>query len=290
MTEATAGAASESGSGEVELEELTLRWRPSSAFGVDVGRFPAPIGAFAARRLAPSNPLIGSPDGYDVDYPIGGQVSGSIGRFDYRAALMDRPITNPKYLPAGGKRIRPALGAGFTPTAGIRLGVSYTAGSYLSDSVSVVLAPGQRWQDYHQRLFVVDGRFTRGYLELRGESAFSSYDVPGTTEPVTGNASFAEARYTWTPRFFTAVRLERNAYAFVRPVTAGTWFATQTTFYDGEVALGFRADAATLIKLGYRRDDWRVSPPLDQFLKNGSALAIQISRGFDVTSWLGRSR
>ena len=236
------------------------------------------------------NPLIGSPDGYDVNYPVGGQVSGSVGRFDYRAALMDRPITNPKYLPSGGKRIRPALGGGFTPTAGIRIGLSYTAGSYLSDSVSAVLAPGQRWQDYDQRLFVIDALFTRGYLELRGESAFSSYDVPGKADPVTGNATFAELRYTWTPRFFTAARLERNAYAFVRPVSPGTWFATQTTFYDGEVALGFRADAATLIKVSYRRDDWRVSPPLDQILRNGNAIAIQVSRGFDVTSWFGRPR
>ena len=135
--------------------------------------------------------------------------------------------------------------------------------------------------------------FVRAWQKLgsfRGESAFSSYDVPGKAEPVTGNATFAEVRYTWTPRFFTAVRLERNAYAFVRPVAPGTWLAAQTTFYDGEVALGLRADAATLIKLSYRRDDWRVSPPLDQFLRNGSALAIQISRGFDLTSWFGRPR
>jgi hypothetical protein len=73
-------------------------------------------------------------------------------------------------------------------------------------------------------------------------------------------------------------------------VAPGTWFATQTTFYDGEVAVGVRADPATLIKLSYRRDDWRVSPPLDQILKNGSALAIQVSRGFDLTSWLGGPR
>jgi hypothetical protein len=60
----------------------------------------------------------------------------------------------------------------------------------------------------------------------------------------------------------------------------------QTTFYDAEVAVGYRIDAAMLAKVSYRRDDWRVDPPLDQFLRNGSAFAIQISRTFDVTSRL----
>jgi hypothetical protein len=286
LTEAVAGAASEEGETELELEELTLRWRPRPELGLEAGRFPAPIGTFAARRLAPANPVIGAPDGYQVSYPWGIQFSGARGVVDYRIAAIDRPISNPKYVPPGGNRLRLALGAGVTPVVGVRIGLSYTAGSYLSDSASYALGQGERWEDFGQRVLVIDGMVTRGYFELRVESAFSRYEVPNGGAPVSGNATFAEIRYTWTPRFFTATRLERNAYAFIRPMGPAAWMSTRTTFYDAEVAVGYRIDPATLVKVSVRADDWRVQPPLDQFLRNGSAVAIQISRTFDLTNGL----
>jgi hypothetical protein len=290
LTEISGGAASAEDETELELEELTLRWRPSAAFGIEAGRFPAPIGTFAARRLPFANPVIGAPDGYEIDYPWGVGLSGSHGGFDYRVAAMDRPVANRRYVPSGPGRMRLALGAGITPVVGVRIGLSYTAGPYLADSLGPALRAGERAGDFGERILVVEGTFTRGYFELRGESAFSRYEVPGGAGPVSGNATFAELRYTWTPRLFTATRLERNAYAFVAPLGGGDWLSTRTTFYDAELAVGYRLDAATLAKVSYRLDDWRVGPPLDQFLRNGTAFALQVSRTFDVTAGIRRLR
>ena len=174
--------------------------------------------------------------------------------------------------------------------AGFRIGASFTAGSYLSDAVSSNLGPNERWDDFGQQLLVFDGLFTRGYFELRTETALSSYDVPGRSDPVTGVASFVELKHTLSPRIFAAARLEYNGYAFILPIAPGNWLAQRTTFYDGELGVGFRFDRSTLVKLSYRRDDWQVEPPLSAILRNGSAIAFQVSRGFDVTSWFSRPR
>ena len=174
-----------------------------------------------------------------------------------------------------------AFGGGVTPAIGIRLGGSFTAGSYLNQGVTDQLPPGHQWNEYRERVLAFDASVSRGYVELRAETVFSSYEVPAVSDPVRGNITFLEGKYTFTPRFFTAIRLERNAYAFIRPRGPGNWQARQTTFYDGELGLGFRLDARTLVKGSVRLDDWRVSPPLTAFLHNGTALAIQISRGFE---------
>ncbi len=44
------------------------------------------VGTFAARRFSTRNPLIGEPDGYPIEYPVGVELSGSGARFDYRVA------------------------------------------------------------------------------------------------------------------------------------------------------------------------------------------------------------
>jgi ribonuclease HII len=43
--------------------------------------------------------LIGGPDSYDVAYPRGFQVAGGAGRFDYKVAAIDLPLTNGRYVP-----------------------------------------------------------------------------------------------------------------------------------------------------------------------------------------------
>jgi hypothetical protein len=285
---AEGGAATQSGEVKVRLDQLVLRWTLARELALEVGRFPSPLGAFAPRRLPDANPLIGVPDLYPVAYPWGGMLSGAIGPLDYRAAVVDRPANNEKYVPAGGSRPRLALGAGVTPVIGVRLGASFTSGSYLSGEIDSLLAPGDRWQDFGQRVLAFDARASRGYLELRAEAALSSYDVPGIAEPVTGKALYLEAKYTWAPRFFTALRLERNRYAFVRPRAGGSWMGLATTFDDIEVAAGYRLSPRTLVKASFRTDFWDVPATMRSILPNGHAIAMQLSHGFDLTSWLDR--
>jgi hypothetical protein len=234
--------------------------------------------------------LIGNPDLYPVDYPWGFKVSGVAGLVDYRLAAVDRPVSNRKYLPRGGTRARLVSGAGVTPTAGLRLGASYTAGSYLSGDVTASLPSGSTWNQFGQSVLSFDAAFSRGYLELRAEAALSSYEVPGHENAVDGAAFYLEGKYTWTPRFFTAVRLERNKYAFIRPLSGTAWMGVATTFSDGELGVGYRLGPRTLAKASLRLDSWDVPPARRSVLPNGHAVALQISHGFDLTEMLAGKR
>jgi hypothetical protein len=290
LLEVEGGPATVEGNAGLDLHQLTLRYAPARWLALDAGRFPTPFGAFAPRRLSTSNPLIGVPDHYPTAYPWGGQISGAVGRFDYRAAVVDRPMTNEGYVPKGGRAARLIAGGGFSPHAGLRVGASYTSGPYLSEEVTELLSPGESWRDFGHRALGLDGALSRGYLEIHAELVLSRYEVPGKTEPLHGNAWYLEGKYTWAPRFFTAVRLEQNKYAFIRPFGPENWMGVATKFYDGEIGLGYRVDAKTLIKGSLRKDHWVVPPALRTMLPDGHAFALQLSRGFDVTGWLSRPR
>jgi hypothetical protein len=100
-----------------------IRYTRSEAFVVDAGKLTQPLGAFASRRYSVRNPLIGVPDGYPVQYPLGVQLSGARGRVDYRAAVVSLPIFHEGYTPEPSSAAHPAVGMGYTPTTGVRVGV-----------------------------------------------------------------------------------------------------------------------------------------------------------------------
>jgi hypothetical protein len=253
-----------------------LRLAPLPLLVFDVGRFPQPVGAFAARRFSTVNPLIGRPDGYPVTYPLGAMVSGASSHVDYRAGLVTLPPVNTEYVDEPGAYLRPAVGLGVTPFIGLRIGASWSAGPYLSAAANPFLASGTDWKDYGSHVVAADLRFARGYFELFGELAASSYESPTGGRDIKGTTYYVEAKYTWTPRFFTAVRVERNLYAFIRHMSFG-WVARATDFVNGEAGIGYRLNARTAIKASYRADDWEITPATQAFLGDGSAFALQVS-------------
>jgi hypothetical protein len=271
-----------------------VRYTRSEALVIDAGKIAPPVGAFASRRYSMRNPLIGTPDGYPVQYPIGAQISGARGRVDYRAAVVSLPIYHEDYVPEPTATPRPALGAGFTPAIGVRVGASATWGPYLNDELPTAQLAGRSWRAYAQRVGAVDAQVSRGYLVLHGEIAASSYDVPGdpgaAAREVRGLTYYAEAQYTLAPRLFVAGRLERNDYPYVQPVDGGPWVATRTNVYNGELGAGYRVGARTLLKASVRADRWRVPPALRTLLPDGAALAFQLSRTFDVVEAATRRR
>lgn len=289
LGEATGGPATDEG--EVELEQAGLRWSPSRALVVDAGRITSPIGSFAGRRLSNRNPLVGAPDTYPVTYPVGAQLSGLAGPLDWRAAMVSLPVTHEGYTPRPGTRARPALAVGITPTVGVRVGGSWTAGSYLDDRTPAGWLANRPWHAYDQRLWSAELQASRGYAELWAEWNRSSYDVPGFARPVRGTAGYLEARWTFTPRLFVAARAERNDYPFVQPLTdVQSWVATTTDLRDVEAGLGFRPAASQLVKVTWRKDDWRVDESLKPILPNGYAVAVQFSQFFDVMELVERAR
>jgi hypothetical protein len=283
---------------EVEVDQAGVRWARRRALVLDAGIINTPVGAFVGRRLSNRNPLVGAPDAYPVTYPLGAQLSGAgtIGRFlavDWRAAVVSLPVTNEQYTPEHpGARARPAVGAGITPLTGLRIGASWTAGSYLErDTPAGYLDAGRRWHAYDQRVYALDLQASRGYAELWAEVARTEYDVPKRGAPLEGTAGYVEARWTFTPRLYVAARAERNLYPFIQPLDdVNDWIASATDLRDLEAAIGFRPSPGRIVKLSWRRDNWVVDDALRDILPNGYAVAMQLSQSFDVLDLVDRAR
>jgi hypothetical protein len=290
--EAAGGKANSEYGTETQLEQAFVRYtfQQPVHLVVEAGQLVSPVGNFSRRYLSNVNPLIGSPDGYSLGYPLGAQATGRTGRFDYRLAIVDRPIVNEKYVPETGRALRPALAAGVTPFVGTRLGAYATRGPYLGPSVDPMLSSGEDWKDFDQAIYGLDLQVTHGYFELNGDYARSSYEAPGGGGNVHGLTYFIEPKYTWSPRFFTALRFERNDYAYVAPLGPGVWLATTADFYDVEGGAGCRLGPGTIVKVSYRRDHWMVDDALKSFFPDGYALSAQLSYSFNVNSLLERPK
>ena len=275
-----------------EIEQAFLRYVSSgkAQLMIDVGRVVFPIGNFSKRYFSSVNPLIGAPDSYDVSYPEGVVVTGAASFFDYRVAVINRPLANKKYVPESDTAWHPAVALGFTPVIGWRIGAYVTQGPYLGHAVAPMLAAGLSWRDFDQRVAGVELEFSRGHFELNGDWAFSTYEVPARSKLSRGQAWFLEPKYTWTPRLFTALRVEKNDYPFIRPIDSSTWIAQNVAFHDVEAGIGWRFTPDLVLKASYRRDQWNVSDDMQSFFPNGYSCGLQLSYGFDVRSWFERPK
>jgi hypothetical protein len=272
---------------DASLQLVALRYGRSRALVVEGGEVLYPIGAFAARRFSNTNPLVGAPDLYAPQYPLGVIVSGAAGVLDYRAALVSLPLVNPRYTPEPGRKIRPVVGVGFSAGPGFRVGAAATRGPYLNEALSGQLPAGTAWDDFAQSIVGVDGRYSAGYIEARAEATWSSYDVPTVADEVEGFGWYGEIRGTVTPRFFVALRYEDSKYAFIRPVSPSFWVGTATRQMNGEAGVGYRVSADALLKTSFRRDHWPVqTSPGGMRFPDGYALAVQFSQRLDVMGLL----
>jgi len=275
-------------SSESELQQLAVRYssNSSSVYFVEIGKFLPPFAIASERRLSTQNPLIGQPEFIYARYPLGIQAAGSSGWFDYRAALVDLPVIDTDYLPSAPDSVlRPDVGFGVSPFTGLRFGIAYTQGAYLNRDLDAFLPPGTDWKDFDQRLWGLELQFSRGYAEFNGELVFSKYDVPFRSESLNMVGYFMELKYTWTPRLYGAVRLQRNEYPFVRHLGGPAWLAQKVTIHDLEIGLGYRFSPDTQLKLAYRRDDTKVQRVAENYLPSGHSVALQLSHHFDLQSW-----
>jgi hypothetical protein len=273
---------------ELYVTQYGTRWSPSDAFVLEAGKMTHVVGALSSRYLSFRNPLVGLPDGYSLVYPLGVKVSGAASLFDWRVAALSKPLTHEDYTVEPSHALRPAVGAGITPFTGFRLGASATVGPYLNRDLPPTLLAGRGWRRYQQRLMAADMQLSRGYFESVAEVAHASYDVPGG-EAKSGITWYAEAKYTFTPRFYGALRVERNDYPYIMPLNDAVWIADKSDFTDVEVGGGFRATSSTLVKLSVRADHWVPNPNPFAPQTSGRAVALQISQTFDVVE-MARTR
>jgi hypothetical protein len=280
-------ARDESGT-ELSPKQFGLRYSPSDAFTIEGGRIQHVVGSFASRRLSFRNPLVGAPDGYASAYPYGVVASGTVRMLDYRAGIISLPLSHPDYTPPPSAAPRPAFGAGITPFTGLRVGVSGTVGPYLNRDLTSTQLGAAGWRKFHQRILAVDLQLSSGYFEGHAEAARGSYDVPGRADAILGYNGYLEGKYTFTPRFYLATRVERNDYPFILPLSGAQWIAVRSAFSDVELGGGYRPTSTTLLKLSLRGDRWTRSPNYGAPQANGYAVAMQLSQLFDLVDMATR--
>jgi len=204
--------------------------------------------------------------------------------------VVSRPPQSTVVVPGPDDAFRPSLGLGLTPAAGLRFGAYATKGPYLARSISSMLPAGAGWRDFDQRILGFEVQYTIGYMVTEGELSYSAFEIPAIADEVHGRAWYLENRYTWTPRIFSAVRLEENTYPFILPISPSFWIGRPVRSYDAEAGIGYRLNPSTLVKISYRREFWDVEDSIKQYYPEGYAVAAQISHRFDALAWLDRAR
>jgi len=267
---------------------MQYSFAPGRRLMIRGGKMVQPIGGFASHYLSSNNPLVGSPLSYGVSYPIGVQVSGAAGRFDYLAAVTDKPITRTY----GGvdeplSALRPMVSVGIRPTIGLRVGAYATQGTWLNrEQQEENLMPGDSWRDFRQHVHGLDLSFSRGHLELTGEITRTRTEAPGDLT-ARGVVYALEPKFTISPRWFAAARLE--AARLGNAVPYGMYWGVHTQVVkDAEAGFGFRVDPRLLVKAS-----WRVAHAgvyRDDRPRTDSVVALQLSYSFDVNDWVERRR
>ncbi len=273
---------------EAELEQLAIRYtRPEAPYiVVEAGRILGPISVFADWHLSDRNPLIGELDTHPTTYPEGIQVSGSQGKFDYRVAYIDQPdFEEDEDLLAPDSAFRPVIGVGYTPFFGLRLGASYTEGPFLSRFYNDSLPDGVSWRDFDQRVVGLDFTYSHEYLELNGEWSRKTYQLPFLDPDLEEVNYFIELKYTLTPRWYAAARLQVLDRSLIGTSAPEFITAINRKLEDVEIGLGYRVNPDLLLKFSYRNHHWRSPDNELNGLNDGHSVAFQLSWTLDPRSW-----
>ncbi|MFC1719755.1 porin [Pseudomonadota bacterium] len=274
---------------EAVFEQYALRYTRQSSpyYFLEAGKILSPLAAYSDRHLSTQNPLIRQPYLLAATYPLGVQLAGSSGWFDYRAAYLDLPAGNGNYgAVQPDSSFRPALGFGVTPFTGLRFGITYTQGPFL-DRHTAYVPPGTSSADFDQRVWGLDFQYSRGYLELNGQWVNFRYEVPYYYEDTDDTSWYLELKYTWTPRLYGAARFGKYQVSYI--ASYGETYglprvAPGREFSDIEIGLGYRLGSNVLFKVAYSSDHWSAGDVPDYRLHNGHSVGMQLSWHFDLGS------
>jgi hypothetical protein len=99
-----------------------------------------------------------------------------------------------------------------------------------------------------------------------------------------------ELKHTWTPRVYSALRLQRNEYPVIRHQGELAWLAQTVRNHDVEIGLAYRFSADTQLKVAYRHDLGNMESNGESAYPVGHSLALQLSHHFDLRSWFRTER
>jgi hypothetical protein len=247
------------------LYQASVRYeRPGAvATRVDAGYLASPVGLGLFDANPRTNPTIAGHTSYFTPmlpfdaggartpaiastYPLGTVVTLSAVRWDARAAIVNSaPVRSMIIGASTNPSATPVLeaGAGITPTTGLRLGVAFAHGAYLTaDELAPTAAPGDR----NLTLVGFEGDYAVRYTKLTGEFVRDRFTLAG--DVAVAYAWFIQGTQTLTPRWFVAGRHEGTD----APVTgAGIVFRGQPRLLANELTAGYRVTRDVTVKASY---------------------------------------
>jgi hypothetical protein len=273
-------------------------------FNVQMGKFDMPFGNLADRRFTTKNFLYGLPLIYEyrtslpdqvitraevlngrgkgagmrlIDlgiYDIGAMLYGDVGRAHYAVAVANGTISS-TYLRRlnSDSDFNKIVRFAYTPMMGLTLGASAAMSAYLSDE-GKSLPRNQGSLHYQQLIGELDVEFSRERFLFNGEAVYSKWTVPFENEDtdVWAFGYYAEAKYTWFPRFYTAARV--SGLVFSRLQLEGSAPRWENNMLEIEAGVGYHLDRNTLVKLVRRETQTlEVTGPKD----NLSVLQLAVS-------------
>jgi hypothetical protein len=261
---------------DAQIYQASLRYERTGpvATRIDAGYIASPVGLGIFDTNPRTNPTISSHASYfapmlpfDTNgprvpaiastYPLGAVLTLSTDHWDARAAIVNSsPVrisipgvsTNPRSTPVVEG------GAGVTPLTGLRLGLSFARGAYVTSAeLSPTAMPGDRLLT----MIGFEGEYSVRYTKLTAEVIHDAFEVPGGHAQA--YAWFVQATQTLTPRWYVAGRHEGTS----SPVAGNSLgLGTQPRMTAGELTVGFRATRDITVKTSYYarqpygRQDW----------------------------------
>jgi hypothetical protein len=255
---------------DAQIYQASLRYEHNGAVStrVDLGYMPSPIGLGIFDVNPKQNPVISGHSSYFTPmlpfdtgtgnprvpaiastYPLAGVVTASTTKLDARVGVAN---SSPVRISIAGVKTNPdstpviEAGAGVTPLIGLRLGMSFAHGAYLTGSE---IAPSSSPQtDRMLTLVGLESEYAFRYTRLTGEVVHDTLGAPGgnvgaTTWFVQGQQVIPAA-----PRWYLAGRHEGTSSPIVG---FGVVFGAQPTMMANEVTAGFRVSRDVLLKASY---------------------------------------
>lgn len=190
-------------------------------------------------------------------YPLGGQVTVSTVRWDVRGAVVSSAPTRPYVINGDANpRATPVLvaGGGFTPTPGLRLGLSIANGLHATSKELTTQAFGD---SRGSTLVALEGEYAFGYTKFAGELLGNRLQSHVGEE--TAYAWFLQGIQTLTPRVFVAGRQEGTS---APPLRTTVNPRGRTAFHTTEATFGYRivpdltARASYMARKAFTRTTW----------------------------------
>jgi len=224
----------------------------------------------------------GMPMIYDPCWDVGVQALGSAGRLEYVVAVSQGTLSAPRFKGGdnnSGKQLSGRLA--YVPRPGMVLGASYARGPYLDSALQAFVPAGTDIESFDQEIYGFDLEFGVRHLVVYAELAHNVWESPtitdghGHLEGLTVLGGYVEARYTFRPGLYAAVRYDRLTFGDIDDGT-GTGHAVPWDYDVRTWEYGLGYYLTDRIKAKLVRQDYTTAAPLpaEHFW------AVQVSASF----------